>query len=345
MSTIFTANMESSTSFNLRRFSVDSADSDAEYHMTFDEFISMPEDDLETIQPGSPASPPPTFEASPYRSNVMSLDFILSPYAAAISDLATQDADSYFAAQPHAGMGHNFHLSQPQDPALAVEAPDDSADTNTCVPSAVGPSVVGWAPADGSAFVVIKDPGMLQARPQMHTCTTRSRTPDIRLPSIRSSRSDRENRPSLPVQKSPALLGQPINDSEIIATMMHAVLHHAPSPLAERTMQQVSPQALMLPHLRTLDLPIPGSSLQPHLSHLSSDPFAGDTPLYPQRRPPPPPPRGGVSPALARSITHIRIARARAQHIASQAGRANVQVPSVMARNLASASIMPLTGF
>ncbi|OCH90510.1 hypothetical protein OBBRIDRAFT_597063 [Obba rivulosa] len=50
----------------------------------------------------------------------------------------------------------------------------------------------------------------------------------------------------------------------------------------------------------------------------------------------PPPPRGGVSPALARSITHIRMARERAQHLERQAGRMHAlprdRVPSVMAR-------------
>ncbi|EMD36974.1 hypothetical protein CERSUDRAFT_73987 [Gelatoporia subvermispora B] len=49
---------------------------------------------------------------------------------------------------------------------------------------------------------------------------------------------------------------------------------------------------------------------------------------------PPPPPRGGVCPALARSITHIRMARERAQHLERQTGRMHAlprdRVPSVM---------------
>ncbi|CCM02006.1 uncharacterized protein FIBRA_04080 [Fibroporia radiculosa] len=214
------------------------------------------------------------------------------------------------------------------------------------VPHVTVPSqnVQGWAPADGNVYVIL-DPTNIQGSSASGPSTTIAQR--FHDTAMNNCASVVAGGPALgatiTVSTSSTMLPSALSGDWQVAvkeTMIRAVEqpNQLPPPVNSTA---YSPPARLYSHL---PVPVSAPLSTQHLAALVSASTNGaplnaqyqHNPVLPVKgqRAPPPPPKGGISPALARTITNIRMARERAQqHVAREhaAQAASVRQPSVLA--------------
>ncbi|KAI0922662.1 hypothetical protein AcW1_002752 [Taiwanofungus camphoratus] len=280
--------------------------------LTFDDIMDIPDDDVKFC---------PSSAATSSRWNAMSLDFILSGHLSAGNILLSSNTSS----------GGSLELSG----ATAEEAVTHAAELVVNVLNhvdAVNPSyaVQGWAPADGNPYAIL-DPTELSA---ILNDLEPDRKPDIPCVNVEPTAISRSYPPdSFGVPKSVCHMST-FEDRKMTYDVRHQPLEVKDK---EGACVPQSEPALRGPfsELQVNKCRTPVMSLC-EFSARSRDTLTGkragrtsDLPA-PAQRPRPAPPRGGVSPAVARSITHIRMARERAQHLAQTPPPS--KMPSVLGR-------------
>ncbi|PCH37429.1 hypothetical protein WOLCODRAFT_167486 [Wolfiporia cocos MD-104 SS10] len=276
--------------------------------LAFDDLICMPEDAEEE---GSGREQPqvisPPSNSRIVRPNPMSLDFILS-------DILSRD----------------YLPGSPVTQSAAVSAPQiQEAYAQFARIAHNDPEVRGWAPVGGSAYKVLdtselSTPGIGSARTPTSLMTPHQPTASPQPVSpLTSPRILSTGQSALYASDQVVVSAIPMLDKPVTAACQ-AVPPRVPladkQPPPNLRFSPTTTAALL--HAQALHGAFPSATAP--LVRVAVPP----TPA--PKRPIPRPPRGGIAPALARSITHIRMARERAQHAVERSYAA--RAPSVMER-------------
>ncbi|GBE83476.1 hypothetical protein BKA93DRAFT_358857 [Sparassis latifolia] len=293
---------------------------DGSVSLVFDEFICIPEDD-ETSQI-NPASSETHQHA---RQNAMSLDFILTsttaPHDPHGSDLhPASHSDVY---------GPSYNTTQPSFYAVR-----EKEEPPVPIPAAISANhshVLGWSPSDGRLYITLESSSAIYLPMPRETIAevrldgpardhSLLHTAEQSIPTY-ARRSDDTCDDGLPMPRSSQLLYHPQqhNASPYVLGLVVGGFHHR-SPSHSNT--TAPPRARKMPCPPQQAPPL--QAAPPRTARTERERHPG--------LPAPPAPRGGVSPALARTITHIRVARERAEYMAKvQSARGqSARVPSVM---------------
>ncbi|KZT04947.1 uncharacterized protein LAESUDRAFT_727521 [Laetiporus sulphureus 93-53] len=333
--------------------------STSELSLTLDDVINYPDDD-QCINQNSDYVSAPITPPRP-RSNAMSLDFILRSSASPPrSDAYANRAHGVRLSLPSTGNEDTTNIPAPSSRHFTLSAMSSMSNIAEQKPLEMVDSVYGWVPPNGHAYIVLDAHD--STINTLCALSPRFRVPFAMRPTVTSGPSPLPTgvsssvlahftaavtpRRARPRNEAVAALHEPPIKQEPLSSVAAALPPHfdgQPSTLSIASSQpspSMSARLVATQHTARVKLPAtvaPSTSALPVSVpvHVSSP--AGPTTPTPQSRRRPPPPRGGVAPALARSITHIRMARERAMHLRTQAdiGAADGErprAPSVLGR-------------
>lgn len=307
------------------------------------------------------------------RSNAMTLGFILAgTLSASTTRTSCLASEASSPRKPYSPRKQKPQGDPAQGDTLDAEATARAVQTILDVISSTQPAATpvqdirGWAPADGRPYSLLDASDMptvssaIGPLKNLHRPAQRARVSRPASPApVHVPRPFAHLAAAMPTSASDAGVRTRVTASTSYSSAMvpgggsfEQQVTRAQTAVCAPSVPASPGSAATLAHLLQMQMPPRSASRASTpiavslsvqrlsaLTRMHHDPSrAHPTPLS-ARRAPPPPPRGGVSPARARSITHIRLAREQAQQYVARtyAARARQDAgaprqPSVLAR-------------